>query len=116
MNDIANWYMYILEYGFLMLLAVACTYFMRWMAAHRGLKGRMFGVPIDLEIGNVAGDEEGSLLKVYLLRRGAAEKLVGIELAEQSLSSYQMMPITLSIDEAQQLASLLEHEARTLSA
>jgi hypothetical protein len=83
---------------------------------HGGFKAAMFGARIEHTVGEVAGERQGSMnvaLKVHALRRDDSEKLVGIELVAKSIASYKMMPITLSVNQALQLASLLQNATRT---
>ena len=90
-------------------------YFIYRIIRHGGLKAAMFGARIDRTVGEVSGERQGPTgvaLKVHILRRNAAEKLVGVEFVAKSFASYQMMPVTLSVAQAQQLASLLTDAVR----
>ena len=85
------------------------------MIRHGGFRAAMFGARIDRTVGEVSGEKQGPVgvaLKVHILRRDAAEKLVGVEFVAKSFASYQMMPITLSASQAQQLAALLNEAVR----
>jgi hypothetical protein len=82
---------------------------------HGGFKAAMFGARIEHTVGEVAGERQGSMgvaLRVHALRRDDSEMLVGIELVARSFASYRMMPVTLTVNQAQQLASLLQNAAR----
>lgn len=75
----------------------------------------MFGARIDKTVGEIGGERQcpaGIALKVHILRRDPAEKLVGLELVTKRFASYQMMPVTLSVPQAQQLAALLNEAVR----
>ena len=90
-------------------------YFIYRIIRHGGLKAAMFGARIDRTVGEVSGERQGPTgvaLQVHILRRNAAEKLVGVEFVAKSFASYQMMPVTLSVAQAQQLASLLTDAVR----
>ena len=90
-------------------------YFVYRMIRHGGFKAAMFGARIDRTVGEVNGEKQGPMsiaLKVHILRREAAEKLIGVELVAKSFASYQMIPVTLSITQAQQLTSLLNDAVR----
>ena len=90
-------------------------YFVYRMIRHGGFKAAMFGARIDRTVGEVSGEKQGPMgiaLKVHILRRDAAEKLVGVEFVAKGFASYQMMPVTLSVAQAQQLASLLNDAVR----
>lgn len=82
------------------------------MFKYKGLKGAIFGAEIVNTVGEVQGKSQGPVslaLKVHSLKPDAtSQSLVGIELVAKSIASHQMMPITLSVSEAQQLISLLE--------
>lgn len=96
---------------FFILFAGIVGYFAYRMFRFGGIKAAMFGARIDRTVGEVAGERQGPVgvaLKVHVLRREPAEKLIGVEFTAKSFASYQMMPITLSLSQAKQLASLLQ--------
>lgn len=104
MNNIPQTLFFILFAGIVGLFAYR-------MLRFGGIKAAMFGARIDRTVGEVAGEKQGPVgvvLKVHVLRREPAEKLVGVEFTAKSFASYQMMPITLSLSQAKQLASLLQ--------
>jgi hypothetical protein len=101
---------------FFVIFTAVVGYFGYRMLRHGGFKAAMFGARIEHTVGEVPGEKQGPMsvaLKVHALRRDNSEKLIGIELVAKSFASYQMMPITLSVNQAQQLASLLQNAART---
>ena len=103
------------EVLFFAVFAAVIGFFVYRMFRHGGFKAAMFGARIDRTVGEVSGEKQGPVgvaLKVHILRREAAEKLVGVEFISKSFASYQMMPITLSTSQAQQLASLLNEAVR----
>lgn len=79
---------------------------------HKGFKGAMFGAHILNTLGEVNGKSQGPmsiLLKVHSLGSDTPhEILVGIEVIAKSFASWQMMPVTLTASETQQLVSLLQ--------
>lgn len=92
------------------------AYFGYRVFRHGGFKAAMFGARIDRTVGEVLGQAQGSVglaLRVHVLHRDPAEKLVGIELTAKSMASYQMMPIALSLSQAQELSSLLQDAIRS---
>src|SRR5262245_55983824 len=100
---------------FFAVFAVVVGYFAYRMVRHGGLKGAMFGARIERTVGEVPGERQAGMrvaLKVHALSRDNSENLVGIELVAKSFASYQMTPVTLSVHEAQQLASLLQNATR----
>jgi hypothetical protein len=100
---------------FFVVVAAIVAYFGYRMVRHGGFKAAMFGARIDRTVGEVGGENQGPVgvtLKVHVLRREPTEKLVGVEFVAKSFASYQMMPITLSTSQAQQLASLLNEAVR----
>jgi hypothetical protein len=83
---------------------------------HGGLKGALFGAPIARTVGEVSAAGRGPVratLKVHVLG-GPGASSIGLEFAAKSFASYQMMPATLSADDARKLASLLEAAASSL--
>ena len=101
---------------FFVVFAAIVGYFAYRIIRHGGFKAAMFGARIEQTVGEVPGENQGPMriaLKVHALRRDDSEKLIGIELVAKSFASYQMMPITLSVNQAQQLASLLQNATRT---
>jgi hypothetical protein len=103
------------EVLFFAIFAAVIGFFAYRMIRHGGFKAAMFGARIDRTVGEVSGERQGPVgvaLKVHILRREAAEKLVGVEFIAKSFASYQMTPITLSVAQAQQLASLLNEAVR----
>jgi hypothetical protein len=103
------------EVLFFAIFASVIGFFAYRMIRHGGFKAAMFGARIDRTVGEVSGEKQGPVgvaLKVHILRREAAEKLVGVEFIAKSFASYQMTPITLSVAQAQQLASLLNEAVR----
>ena len=104
-----------LEVLFLVILVGVVGFFLFRMFRHGGFRAAMFGARIDRTVGEVGGEKQGPVgvtLKVHVLRREPAEKLVGVEFVAKSFAGYQMMPITLSTSQAQQLASLLNEAVR----
>jgi hypothetical protein len=101
---------------FLVVIVAIAAYFGYRMIRHGGFKGAMFGARIDHLVGEVAADSQAPArisLKVHLLRRDDSERLIGIELVTRSLASYHMTPVTLTVGQAEQLASLLQNAVRT---
>ena len=101
---------------FFVVFAAIIAYFGYRMIRHGGFKAAMFGARIERTLGEVPGEKQGPMniaLKVHALRRNDSERLIGIELVTKTFASYQMMPITLSVTQAQQLASLLQNAIRT---
>ena len=96
---------------FFVVFAGIVGFFAYRMFRFGGVKAAMFGARIHRTIGEVGGEKQGPVgvtLKVHILRRETAEKLIGVELTAKSFASYEMMPITLSVSQAKQLVSLLE--------
>jgi len=103
------------EVLFFAVFAAVIGFFVYRMFRHGGFKAAMFGARIERTVGEVIGEKQGPVavaLKVHILRREAAEKLVGVEFVAKSFASYQLMPITLSASQAQELASLLNAAVR----
>jgi len=101
---------------FFVVVAAIVAYFGYRMVRHGGFKAAMFGARIYRTVGEVSAEKQGPMriaLKVHVLQRDPSEKLIGIELVAKSFASYQMMPVTLSVNQAEQLASLLQNAVRT---
>jgi hypothetical protein len=101
---------------FLIAFVAMLGYFGYQIFRHGGFKAAMFGARIEQMVGEVPVEKQGWMsvaLKVHALRRDDSEKLVGIEIVAKSFGSYQMTPITLSVQQAQQLASLLQNATRS---
>jgi hypothetical protein len=107
------------EYAFQMLVfaifAAAIAFLLFRMNRYGGFRAAMFGARIERTVGEVDSDKQGLMdvgLKVHVLRRDVVGKLVGVEIVAKSYASYRMMPVTLSIAQAQQLVSLLNEALR----
>jgi hypothetical protein len=100
---------------FVVLFFGVVGYFVFRMIRHGGFKGGLFGARVERTVGEVSGEDQGPMImvvKVHVLRRDPLEKLVGIELVAKSFANYQMMPVALSMVQAQRLASLLNDASR----
>ena len=101
---------------FFAILAAIVGYFLYRVLRHGGFKAALCGARIERTVGEVPGKIPGTsraVLRVHALRRDGSEKLIGLEIVAKSLVSYEMTPITLSVDQAQRLASLLENATST---
>ena len=95
---------------FALFIAVAGTFIYR-IVKYRGFKAAMFGGRIQRTIGEVEGTGQtlGRVnLRVHTLSGGGEDRAVGIELVATTIASYQMLPITLSTEGAQDLIGLLQ--------
>lgn len=87
------------------------------MGIFKWFKAQMFGGKILQTIGSVKGRSKGPInyeLKVHILEEKelGSSKSIGIELVVKSFLSYQMVPITLSLQEARKLITLLEEASK----
>ena len=76
-----------------------------------GFKAALFDAPIERTVGEVNGARGcmiGSKVRVHILGGGAPERAVGLELVAKGIASYQMMPISFSVTEANSLIMLLQ--------
>lgn len=75
-----------------------------------GFKAAMFGGHIESTLGEVKGTGRmvNVKLRVHALSGGGDDRAVGIELVATTIASYQMLPITLSIEGAHELIGLLQ--------
>ena len=78
------------------------------------IKAAIFGAPIERTLGEVDGGS-GKIMsikvKVHRLGGDAPDKAIGLEFVAKSLTSYEMMPVTLSVSEAKKLAILIKSAA-----
>lgn len=75
-----------------------------------GFKGAMFNAKVARTVGEVQGLGPSLVrtkIKIHLLERNA-EKFVGLEFVATSIMSYEMMPVTLEVNEARNLIAALE--------
>lgn len=101
------------EYIIFVLVAAAIGSFVYKLIKHGGFKAAMFGARIQETLGQVSGS--GSKLvklnvKVHSLD-GAPDKVVGLEFVAITAGSFQMSPVSLSVDEAKNLVSLIQEAA-----
>jgi len=77
-----------------------------------GLKGAMFGAPIERTVGEVVATSPSRIMsiavKVHVLGGASLDKAIGLEFVAKSVASYQMMPVSLSKADARKLIALLE--------
>ncbi len=101
----------------LIFAAIAITFVVNAIR-HGGIKAGIFGAEIERTAGEVQLTRRAlgsSTLRVHVLRvRG--ETKVGLELVNKAVLSYQMMPYTISLEQARALADLLESAATPPSA
>lgn len=102
------------QYIFFALFTAFIGYFIYRMIKHGGFKGAMFGAGIKHTLGEVSGSGPkmmSTLVRVHELDGASSEKKVGVEFVAKSVGSYQMMPISLSANEARDLAKMLNDAA-----
>src|SRR6266513_3156812 len=70
----------------------------------------MFGGHIERTVGEVRGTGRVAnvKLRVHALSGGGEDRAVGVELVATTIGSYQMLPITLSVEGAEELIDLLK--------
>ena len=97
------------------IIALVVGTFAYKIVKHGGFKAAMFGSSIKRTVGEVEGSGSRMFrmkLRVHELG-GSSDKAVGVELVAKSLASYQMLPISLSHQEAQKLIRLLQAASRS---
>jgi hypothetical protein len=102
------------EYLFGIFIAAIVAWFIYRSYRYGGFKGGMFGATIDETVGESSASVSlGSVaLKVHILRRSDQERLIGIEVTTRSVFGGEVSALTLSVPEAEQLATLLQNAAR----
>jgi hypothetical protein len=101
---------------YFVFLAVIAVYVGYRVIRYGGFRAAGFGARIDRTVGEISGEKKVLMkfvLRVYVLRRDPSAKLVGVELVAKSFASYQPMRVTLSLNQAEQLASMLQNAVRT---
>lgn len=96
------------EYVFFAVFATFAGYLL-YQIATKGLKGAMFGGRINKTYGEIELEKQSFLsgkLKVHRVESKTGSK-IGIEVAHKSMLSFQMVPATLSKEEARRLIQLL---------
>ncbi len=96
------------------MFALVVGSFLFKVIKYRGLKGVLFGAPIQHTIGEVTGKGTSLMnvsVKVHTFENKDNEREVGLEFVAKSFASYRMMPIKLSATDAKWLASLLQSAA-----
>ena len=96
------------DYIFFALFALVAGYFL-YQIATKGFKGAMFGGRIEKTYGEIELEKKSILsgkLKIHRVATANGSK-VGIEVVHKSLLSFQMVPATLSNEEARRLIQML---------
>src|SRR5437763_16745827 len=94
---------------FAIFAAIVGTFLYR-ILKYGGFKAAMFGGHIERTVGEVRGTGRVANVKrrVHALSGGGEDRAVGVELVATTIGSYQMLPITLSVEGAQELNDLLK--------
>ena len=102
-----NWFEYLFWGGF----ALVFGSFIYRIIKNGGLKAAMFSQRIIRTVGEVSGLKQSLMsntIKVHTLGSGSRPQAIGLEFVSKSMLSYQMVPASLSVQEARKLISLLE--------
>jgi hypothetical protein len=98
-------------YVFPVFFAVVAANFLYQIFKKRGLKAAIFGARITRTVGEVDLGRSGpmsTMLKVHQLEGAEpGNPVVGIEVVNRSVASYQMFPIRLTTDQAGALRELV---------
>jgi hypothetical protein len=95
---------------FFAIFAVIVGSFAYRILKYGGFKAAMFGGHIERTVGEVRGTGRVAnvKLRVHALSGGGEDRAVGVELVATTIGSYQMLPITLSVEGAEELIDLLK--------
>jgi hypothetical protein len=96
---------------FVAVFALIGGWFVFKLLRFGGIKAAMFGASIERTIGEArasSGRIVKGVVKVHVLD-GGPDKAVGLEFVATSFASYQMLPVTLSENEARNLIRFLEN-------
>jgi len=102
------------EYVFFGLFALVAANMLRKVVKNGGLRGAFFGAPIRSTVSEIELHRRGmvkSRLKVHTLAGDSSAPKVGVEIVYTTALSWQMMPISLSTEEARHLAEALNRAA-----
>ncbi len=81
-------------------------------AKHGGVKAGLFGARINGTVGKVGGGgPKPANVTVSVHTLADAERSIGLEVAAKTIASYQMLPASLTAQEAEQLAEYLKEAA-----
>jgi hypothetical protein len=96
---------------FFAALAAIAGYLVFRFVKFGGIKAALFGARIERTVGEAVGSGGKiikSVVRVHVLD-GGPDKAVGLEFVAKSFVSYQMLPLSLSENEARNLIRLLEN-------
>ncbi len=99
------------DYLFFGVFALIIGNFVYRIIKNGGFKAAMFSQRIIRTVGEVSGQKQSLMsttVKVHALGNGARPQAIGLEFVSKSALSYQMVPTSLSVQEARKLISLLE--------
>ena len=99
----------IVPYLAVLIFVAMFGYFLYRIVKHGGFRGAVFGARIKATLGEVKGANVPlmrTLVRVHSLDSDKKERAVGIEFVFKGFG-YQMMPISLSKEQARQLSALL---------
>lgn len=96
------------QYIFFAVFAAIIVYWLHQVST-KGLKGAFFAGAIERTVGEIQLTRRGILRGRLKVHRVAAERghKVGVEIVFWTPLSYQMIPVTLTSDEARRLSELL---------
>ena len=106
------------EYLFYALFAAVAAHLVFKVFRHGGFRGALFGAPIRATVAEIELPRRGmvkSRLKVHTLAGDRGEPEVSLEIVHSTVGSWQMMPVSLSAEQAQRLADALADAARRSS-
>ena len=81
-----------------------------------GFKAALFGAPIQNTVGEIKGANHfwtRSSVKVHRLNSISPDTAVGLEIVGRTFGSFQLIPVSLSAEQAKELATLLTSAAET---
>jgi hypothetical protein len=108
-----------MDWGLIVILVIFAVVLgpllFRWFK-FKSFSAAMFGVPIRSTVGEISLQTSAissSVLKVHALGAGnGADRAVGLQLTSKAPMAVSTMPITLTVEQAQQLSILLQSAAR----
>ncbi len=107
------------EYFVFVVFGLVAAHLLYKVVRNRGFRGAMFGAPVGRTVGEIALRSRGLVqcrLKVHTLIASSNAPQIGLEIAHSTVGSWHMTPVSLTADEARQLADALGRAARDAGA
>ena len=95
---------------FIVIFAIAAGYFLVSIVKNKGLKGAILGGKVKTTLGEIELESKGLIktkIKIHSIEKNGKSN-ISLEIVHRSILSYQMVPVTMTKDEARQLIELMQ--------